>query len=405
MKLRKGQSSEDDDEPGEQQTDSYVDDEFEYDEDEDLLSPEGTPWRFRNPQAFRNLFIGAGVALLAAVAFVVVVLRPLDTTPDKIRDALAASRRAVLETAVDVNSAEKLRQIRVAAAAANSRIAVVDRSIVAVSSTNDLHYERPALAVLNAEKSYLQAIGDLQVMGDRKLRMWKASRRTATIEQKKIDSIKPLVAELDVAEINTVMPTNEQLESPLEHLDTTISAAARKIGPWLRRLFAAKMRQKAEIAAYSQYGDQFGQGNSAYEDMRTDTENWSSDVSANGSSCQSAGENLAAFYQARSELRDRMSAAQAPPGVESPQDSIVTIIGQSMDHIQSAGEGLGTAYFSDGTDCDDTDYRDTTGWQNFQSGSADISNTWPSARAAWQSALDEAIKLVRRRSMPERPNV
>jgi hypothetical protein len=400
MKLRKGQSSEDDDEPGEQQTDSYVDDEFEYDEDEDLLSPEGTPWRFRNPQAFRNLFIGAGVALLAAVAFVVVVLRPLDTTPDKIRDALAASRRAVLETAVDVNSAEKLRQIRVAAAAANSRIAVVDRSIVAVSSTNDLHYERPALAVLNAEKSYLQAIGDLQVMGDRKLRMWKASRRTATIEQKKIDSIKPLVAELDVAEINTVMPTNEQLESPLEHLDTTISAAARKIGPWLRRLFAAKMRQKAEIAAYSQYGDQFGQGNSAYEDMRTDTENWSSDVSANGSSCQSAGENLAAFYQARSELRDRMSAAQAPPGVESSQDSIVTIIGQSMDHIQSAGEGIGTACLSD-----DTDYRDTTGWQNFQSGSADISNTWPSARAAWQSALDEAIKLVRRRSMPERPNV
>ena len=400
MKPWKNRFSKDDDALGEQGTESYVDGEFEYDEDEDLLSPEGTPWRFRNPQAFRNIFIGAGVALLAAVAFVVVVLRPLDTTPDKIRDALAASRRAVLETAVDVNSAEKLRQIRVAAAAANSRIAVVDRSIVAVSSTNDLHYERPALAVLNAEKSYLQAIGDLQVMGDRKLRMWKASRRTATIEQKKIDSIKPLVAELDVAEINTVMPTNEQLESPLEHLDTTISAAARKIGPWLRRLFAAKMRQKAEIAAYSQYGDQFGQGNSAYEDMRTDTENWSSDVSANGSSCQSAGENLAAFYQARSELRDRMSAAQAPPGVESPQDSIVTIIGQSMDHIQSAGEGIGTACLSD-----DTDYRDTTGWQNFQSGSADISNTWPSARAAWQSALDEAIKLVRRRSMPERPNV
>ena len=400
MKLPKGRFSEDDDAPGEQQTDSYVDDEFEYDEDEDLLSPEGTPWRFRNPQAFRNLFIGAGVALLAAVAFVVVVLRPLDTTPDKVRDALAASRRAVLETAVDVNSAEKLRQIRVAASSANSRIAIVDSSIVAVSATGDLHYERPALAVLNAEKRYLQAIGDLQVMGDRKLRMWKKSRRNATIEQKKIGLIKPLVNELDVGEINAILPTSNQLEVPLEHLDTTISAAARKIGPWLRRLFAAKMRQQAEIEAYTQYGDQFGQGNSAYEDMRTDTENWSNDVSANGSSCQSAGENLAGFYQARSELRDRMSAAQAPPGVESPQDSIVTIIGQSMDHIQSAGEGIGTACLSD-----DTDYRDTTGWQNFQSGSTEISNTWPSARASWQEALDEAIKLVRRRSMPQRPDV
>ena len=400
MKLRKGQSGGDDDAPGEQQTDSHVDDEFEYDEDEDLLSPEGTPWRFRNPQAFRNLFIGAGVAVLAAVAFVVVVLRPLDTTPDKIRDALAASRRAVLETSVEVNSAAKLRQIRVAAGAANSRIAVVDRSIVAVSATDDLHYERPALAVLNAEKRYLQAIGDLQVMGDRKLQMWKKSRRNATIEQKKIGLIKPLVNELDVGEINTILPTSNQLELPLEHLDTTISAAARRIGPWLRRLFAAKMRQKAEIAAYSQYGDQFGQGNSAYEDMRTETNNWSNDVSANGSSCQSAGENLARFYQARSELHDRMSAAQAPPGVESSQGSIVGIISQSMDLIQSAGEGMAE-------DCaySDTDYRDTAGWQNFQSGSAEISNTWPSARAAWRSPLDDAIKLVRRRAMPQRPDV
>jgi len=265
MKLRKGQSGGDDDAPGEQQTDSHVDGDFEYDEDEDLLSPEGTPWRFRNPQAFRNLFIGAGVAVLAAVALVVVVLRPLDTTPDKIRDALAASRRAVLETSVEVSSSAKLRQIRVAASSANSRIAVVDRSIVAVSATDDLHYERPALAVLNAEKRYLQAIGDLQVMGDRKLQMWKKSRRNATIEQKKIGLFKPLVNELDVGEINTILPTSNQLEVPLEHLDTTISAAARRIGPWLRRLFAAKMRQKAEIAAYSQYGDQFGQGNSAYE--------------------------------------------------------------------------------------------------------------------------------------------
>ncbi len=398
MKLRRnGKNDDADDEESFERDDALGEVDLEED---DPLSPEGTPWRYRNPQAFKRLLAAGGICFVAAIAFVVIVLRPLDTTPDKVRDALASSRSVVLDIAVLTNSSVKLKEIRAAGRTAELQLPVIDASIQAVNATNDPHYIRPAVAVLNAERSYLEAFAELQGMGDRKLKIWRTSRKDATIEQKKIGLVRPLITELDVAEIDTVVPTSRQLEVPMEHLDDTIKAAARKIGPWLRRLYAAQMRQKAEISAYAQYGGQVRAGDKQYQALRDDTQRWTAEVDQYGSTYQAAYEYLAGAHEARVQLRDQLSATSAPPGVQPSQDSLVSILGESISLIESAGQGLGEEMV--GTE---DDYRQSAGWQNFQSGSDSITSSWPSTMAEWSAALDAAIRSVKSRSMPKRPDV
>ncbi len=366
----------------------------------DFVAPEGTPWRYRNPQAFRRLTVIAGLSVVAGLAVLVVILRPLDTTSETVRKAMVASRKAVLESAVDINSAKKLRQIRAAAVAAERRIPVINDSIATVDGTNDLHYERPAIAVLESEKRYLQALADLQTMGDRKLTMWKSKRRQTTIERKRIGAMRPLIDSLDVAQLAEILPSEPQMEQPLKHLDTTISAAAKVIGPWLRRLYAARVRKEMELASMSQYGDAVRGAGSQYTAMRKETQSWADSVSSDGSTYEDAYIYLYGAREQRIAVRDGLQSAQRPAAVTAEHDALVSIVDGSIGLIEQAGVGLADQQFGA-----EDDYSNSQGWQNFQSGSGSINSSWPSAMQSWSSALDDAVRRVRARKLPRRPDV
>ena len=366
----------------------------------EAVAPEDTPWRYRNPQAFKRLLAACGLGVVALAAVLVVVLRPFDTTPDKVQAALSDSRVAVLDTAVDVKEAEKLKEIREAGRQAETRIPVIDRSIAAVRATNDLRYERPALVLLEAEKRYLEAVASTQELTDRKLRRWKKMRVEATVEKKKVGAVTPLIAALDVGEQGEVLPTTAQMEAPLVYLDDTITAAAKKIGPWLKRLYIAKLRKKMELQAMGEYGTSMDSGDREYTAMRDDTQAWADSVEANGSSYEDAYMYLYEAREKRIALRDALDSAQRPADVEDEHQALIEILNESITLIEDAGYGI----TDEATGYED-DYRDSEGWQNFQSGSDTISGSWPAAMQALRNELASAKRKVQARKLPKRPDV
>lgn len=106
---------------------------------------------------------------------------------------------------------------------------------------------------------------------------------------------------------------------------------------------------------------------------------------------------------ARQKLLNRLESAWPPEGMGGAHDALVDVLDDAVEAMtvgEQAVEDWNGCYF----DCPDS-FRDTGGWQDFSSASAQISSQFDAARKGWDAALAAALRSANAVPLPPMPKV
>ena len=106
--------------------------------------------------------------------------------------------------------------------------------------------------------------------------------------------------------------------------------------------------------------------------------------------------------QQRRNLRDSLTSTAVPDLLRSDHDAVITVIDRAVRAVQSAYDGLQQSqdYY-----CTACYYRDTPGWQQFQSESGVIGKRYAAAIAGWEQAAAGAEDTIGKRALPAQPDL
>lgn len=299
------------------------------------------PWRYRHRTAFVALIALIGVLVAGAAAAAIVVLRPFETTADRVDENLASARTKTVETATAARRARKLVEIRAVGADAEKRLDAFDDAIAEVKDTDDPHYVRPAVAALRSERAYVENMAGLSRLTDRRISRWRPLRVGLGVSMAKLDATRPAITDLGLSSGDHALAASAALHTPVDHLDRVLARAGRVLRAWFRRLAIARVAQRRDLATLGAYEAAGREIISRYQGLRADTQRWSDRVAKDGSTYDDAYRYLATAAAARKELRSRLAALSPPPEFASAHKTLVSVLDRSVAAILAAGEGLG----------------------------------------------------------------
>jgi hypothetical protein len=366
-----------------------------------------TTARPRRRRARRVVGAVLGVLAFAAIAaagvFVALQARPApDTSNDVARASLTASRGGVADVATQADEAGKLAEIRQLGSAAQDRLGVVNRKLDALKDVKDPKYGVPVRAALTAESNYLTALGELRGMQDTDLRDWRQIRPRVEAAQVALERTRPRVLALGLGAPATLLPEVAGMRDGTISLDRVIRRAGTKLRRWKIRLKNAKLANAADLASINGYAGTMRGYLERYSGLRAEMQNLSDEINA-GTTYDRAYQGLGDARTAREGVLGSIKSLSPPPASAGPQNTIASVIGESIQALDDAIAGVATYQ----TDFEGQyfDYQDTPGWQNYLTASERISGEFSSARGAWESSIQGQIDEVEARDLPPKPDV
>lgn len=195
------------------------------------------------------------------------------------------------------------------------------------------------------------------------------------------------------------------LDTALGSADKVVQKAAAAIADWKAKTDAAVKARQSDLENLQSYSSFFRSQAKTYEQLRQDlstfvarVEDPTADVSY-----YEAYTFLSQAAQDRQDVRDLMVGMDVPPGARSAHQEVLGAIDRAIAAVQSAYDGLEQSQDCYYDDC--PYYRDTAGWQRFQSESDAISKSYTGAIQRWEAAVAAEKVSVTNRALPAKPAV
>ena len=193
------------------------------------------------------------------------------------------------------------------------------------------------------------------------------------------------------------------LTDALASADAVVSAAAAAIADWKAKTDAAIKARGADIESVDAYATSFRSQAKGYGQLRQDLSAFTDRVEAPGVNVSyfEGYQFLSQAAQDRRRVRDSMISSKVPKNLQQPHDAVVAALSRGIVAVQSAYDGL-----EQSQDCyQSCYYRDTPGWQAFQSESDAISKSYSAAVTQWDAAVVAEKTAVENRALPAKPTV
>jgi hypothetical protein len=346
--------------------------------------------------------IGSAVVLgLAGASAYLLVLKPSSTAPQETETALAASASALERSIDSAARANRLVDVRRAGdSAADALLVLADQRQVVADLSSD-RYRSAASAMLQAEHGYLRQLRRLEGLGPSRLGRWSGIKRRLQRAATGLAQALPAVRELELDHPAKVLPGLPVIDQAATELDSLITDAARRLAVWRDKLATAKAARASDLAEATSYSDALRGYLDQYDDLRSETDDWTQQVESVGATYDEAYQFLGDAAGARQTIHDSIAGLTAPGPLGGPQSRLESVLSTAVQAMSAASSGIATYQF----DYSYTDYKQTPGWQEFQSASGEISDEYAAARAEWEGAIESYIASIESRPLPKRPVV
>lgn len=194
-----------------------------------------------------------------------------------------------------------------------------------------------------------------------------------------------------------------ELPAALASVDGVLKTADAKMADWKAAHAAAAEARKDDSAELASYVDFFRTQTKGYEQLREDLSAFFDRVEDPnaGVTYYEAFGFLSQATQDRQSVRDVLNGTSVPDEVRAEHDAVVAVVDRAIGAVQAAYDGASQA-----SDCIEyCYYRDTPGWEVFQTQSEKISKDYAAALRAWDAASAAAKTTIAKRPLPAKPEV
>ncbi len=163
-----------------------------------------------------------------------------------------------------------------------------------------------------------------------------------------------------------------------------------------------RRERRADLAVLDSYASAVRNYQSQYQDLRSKLEDFLAEIDGRGVTFEEAYNGLGDALSGRAQLKQGMSALDAPSALSHAHNSVVSALGRATDALNAAYSG--TIDYEYDTESYDS-YRDTPGWKDFTSASNALAGEYAAAVAAWEEQLKTARARIARKKLPPKPEL
>ncbi len=273
----------------------------------------------------------------------------------------------------------------------------VDALAVRTGAIEGDDYQTAAEAVVRAEVAYLDELHRLASLG------------SADVDRSEFQRIDELRRELELA-IAAALDLREGLDfgeiqlsvAPLTSSLMDLAAYRQEVIKERARITQINKERAAELAEVEGFLAQFDGVVERYSTARGELSNWIDGVDAHGASFNEAYQVLYQQAERRRQLRDELAALDAPADFAPDQAALLAVMDQAVDATESASRGIEEYQFD--FNWRYLSYDETPGWRTFEAETAEISDAYSSALAAYEARKQEVVeRLSEKKPLPPLP--
>jgi len=217
-----------------------------------------------------------------------------------------------------------------------------------------------------------------------------------------LDDSTAAVRRLDLDRPTTALPSIAAIDGMVAGLDDVITRDIREVDAWQRAFAAAKSKKSAKLATANGYADTMRGYLSQYDTLRSETSDWIDQVDGPGvTTYDEAYQFLGDATSERQNIKDSIDGLDAPGPLAGPQSEISGVLAKAVQAMGDASSGVASYQFSYRYH----DYKDTPGWQQFESASDEISSGYATAVANWEAAISDYVSSIEDRPLPKPPAI
>ena len=234
-----------------------------------------------------------------------------------------------------------------------------------------------------------------------------ASLPSASIDESEFSSLPDLVADFEssyAAALRLRPIAGLPSEVDLEHriLERTLYDLAdyrKEVIAERARITRVNKQQARELASTEAFIGALDGIISRYADSRTELSDWIEETNA-GATFFEAYQTLDQQQARRVELRDELAALESPAAFSGTKTELLSIMDTAIDAMGAASRGMTEYQF----DWSYWDFRDTPGWQQFESATSDITNRFSATLSDYETTKESVLKkLSKKKPLPELP--
>lgn len=346
----------------------------------------------------RKTFAWIGTLLLllvaAAAAAWFFLLRPPDLTvyDSEIQNA-AAIAEDVEASLQDMENPGDLPGFATTLESARDDLGEVDKR---VQSLEDQTHRSVLLEVVDTEDALFAEMARLAVLS------------SASIEDSEFSSLPDLVGEFETAyataqRLRAAAGTPSEIELSHRILERTLYDLAEyreEVIAERARISRANKERAEELAATQAFIGEFDGIVARYADSRTELSDWIEETNA-GATWYEAYQTLDQQQARRSELREELAALEAPAEFADAKTELLGIMDTAIDAMGAASRGMAEYQY----DWSYWDFRDTPGWQQFESATSDITTRFSATLSAYEATKESVLKkLSKKTPLPDLPD-
>jgi hypothetical protein len=182
----------------------------------------------------------------------------------------------------------------------------------------------------------------------------------------------------------------------MAHADATLRQ-------WRSQTRHQRARNRRSLNALTSYATTVRGHLGSYDRLRDETGSWVAKVDSQGATFSEAYQVLGDMAESRQNIKDAISAIDAPPALAAAQNRLVLVLGNGVQGMHDATSGISDYQFN--RDDYGFDYKQSPGWQQFERMSSQVSSDYAAARTAWERRVKERKQSIRNRDLPPVPAV
>lgn len=185
--------------------------------------------------------------------------------------------------------------------------------------------------------------------------------------------------------------------------DAVVVRGKAAMATWEKAVKKAEAKSSKELAAAQLYESNVRSTMERYEALRTEASEWIDRTDSAGRYyVRDAVDFFESAASSRRGIRDSLTYESVPAGIRAEHDALTDSVTTGIGAIESMVQAIRDAQNCYYTDCY---LYDQPGFQDFRQGSAEVSQRWSSARAAWESAIAAILAEAGSGSLPAKPVV
>lgn len=333
------------------------------------------------------------LVLAAAAAAWFFFLRPPDLTVyDAEMKNAATIAEGVEDGLQDLENPGDLPAFATVLDSAQDDLGDVDK---AAQSLEDAEHHAALVEVVETEDALLAEMARL------------ATLPSGSIEASEFSSLPELVDEFETAyaaaqALRVAPGTPSEIELSHNILERTLYDLAeyrKEVIAERARITRANRERAKELAATRAFIGEFDGIVARYADSRTELSDWIEETNA-GATFYEAYQTLDQQQARRTELRDELAALEAPAEFADAKTELLGIMDTAIDAMGAASRGMAEYQY----DWSYWDFRDTPGWQQFESATSDITTRFSATLSDYEATKESVLKkLSKKTPLPDLP--